>query len=297
MAAKDTHKAAGSAAQPNMMKEQDRTDMLLGAWSVSWIGMVGAVVASENWRQWDGMDYIYFGVTLAVPCIALPLGADLQLSSGDYLSWWSVRSNVWIATVVVLASHFGTQYFYALLGVRYTLPTAGWELNNVPLSMHLMAHPYFITYHTLAVKVIQWVDPEYPKAPQFPMRMRQLGLLWLMGYATAYVEAWSISSFPHYSYPDREAMMTVGSAFYSLLFVVTYPMYVELHRSHAAEEKCSIWQVFCHALAASMIVLVLYETWRLSIGRISPLVDDTLCPPYTHSILGHPDSVSVVSRP
>lgn len=155
----------------------------------------------------------------------------------------------------------------------------------------------FITYHTLAVKVIQWVDPEYPKAPQFPMRMRQLGLLWLMGYATAYVEAWSISSFPHYRYPDREAMMTVGSAFYSLLFVVTYPMYVELHRSHAAEEKCSIWQVFCHALAASMIVLVLYETWRLSIGRISRLVDDTVCPPYTHSILGQPDSVSVVSRP
>ena len=121
-----------------------------------------------------------------------------------------------------------------------------------------------------------------------------------MGYVTAVVEAVSISAFPHYRYPDREAMLTVGSAFYSLLFVVTYPMYVELHRAHAVmhgsaqgdpankqgDTTWTLWRVCCHALAASMLVLLNYELWRLTMGRISPLVDSTTCPPYTHPVLG-----------
>lgn len=145
----------------------------------------------------------------------------------------------------------------------------------------------FITYHTLAVRIVQWLDPLYPAPPSASARVYHLGVLWLFGYVTAYIEAWSIAAFPHYSYPDKEAMLSIGSAFYSLLFVVTYPMYVELHRAHAAGEKWTLWRICCHALGASMLVLVLYESWRLTIGRISPLVNDTACPPYAHHILGH----------
>jgi len=112
-----------------------------------------------------------------------------------------------------------------------------------------------------------------------------------MGYMTAYLEAWSITSFPHYSYPDADAMLGVGSGFYALHFLVSFPMYVELHRAHASGEMWDMWQVFCHALAASMLILTFYEVWRLTIGRISPLVDDTACPPFTHNVVGQSRSL------
>ena len=107
------------------------------------------VVVTETWRSWEGVSYLLFGVALAVPCLVLPLAADVWYSRDvpdAPWTWWSVRCNVWIAIVVFVASHFGTHYFYALLGVRYTLPTDGYEVNSVPVSMHLMAHPYFMTY-------------------------------------------------------------------------------------------------------------------------------------------------------
>jgi hypothetical protein len=196
-------------------------------------------------------------------------------------------------------------------------------LRKTPLSRQLSTQhasanfPQKKRYHTAAVRLVQWLDPLYPQSPSSAAWVVQLSALFAMGYITAVVEAVSISAFPHYRYPDRPAMLTVGSAFYSLLFVVTYPMYVELHRAHARHcaavvgegggrrasasmsdgNDCAwtLWRVLCHALAASMMVLLNYELWRLTVGRISPLVDPTTCPPYTHPLLGRIDAPEVSS--
>ena len=60
-----------------MGTQQHRTDTIYLAWSVAWIAIVGVVVVTEQWRAWNGLDYLWLGMGLALPCVILPCGADL----------------------------------------------------------------------------------------------------------------------------------------------------------------------------------------------------------------------------
>lgn len=46
-----------------------------------------------------------------------------------------------------------------------------------------------------------------------------------MAYATAFMETLTICHFPYYSFEDRDMAYTVGSAFYGIYFIVSFPMY------------------------------------------------------------------------
>ena len=87
-----------------------------------------------------------------------------------------------------------------------------------------MTHPYFASYHVLITPVIRGAWRATSAAP----RLIQLALLAVLisaaAYGTAFLEAYSIQSFPHYRYPDAVAMFKYGSAFYATMFIVTYPM-------------------------------------------------------------------------
>lgn len=45
-------------------------------------------------------------------------------------------------------------------------------------------------------------------------------LVGVMSYATAFTETLTISSFPYYSFEDRDMAYVVGSAFYGIYFIV-----------------------------------------------------------------------------
>eukprot|EP01036_Dinobryon_divergens_P046988 gene46988-62915_t len=44
-------------------------------------------------------------------------------------------------------------------------------------------------------------------------------------YFTAFMETLTISSFPYYSFEDRHMAYTVGSAFYGIYFLVSFPVF------------------------------------------------------------------------
>ena len=56
----------------------------------------------------------------------------------------------------------------------------------------------------------------------------EVGLVLAMSYATAFMETLTISNFPYYDFEDRAMAYTVGSAFYGLYFVVSFPVYYAL---------------------------------------------------------------------
>eukprot|EP00041_Stephanoeca_diplocostata_P020511 m.461058 g.461058 ORF g.461058 m.461058 type:complete len:118 (+) comp21599_c0_seq25:40-393(+) len=90
-----------------------------------------------------------------------------------------------------------------------------------------------------------------------------------IAYVTAVLEAVGMAAFPHYTYPDAQAMFVKGSAFYSLLFVITYPMFHEFQTNYVKSggaRMWTIWETCQHALAACMLALLLMEGWRLCIG-------------------------------
>lgn len=102
-------------------------------------------------------------------------------------------------------------------------------------------------------------------------RLSMLCLILILSWITAIGETVTISGFPHYRFKDREAMLKVGSLFYALVFLSTFPLYhrIDEPKSKAPSFKImSLWEVIMDSLGNCMIVFLLLDGWRLLIGQI-----------------------------
>lgn len=78
------------------------------------------------------------------------------------------------------------------------------------------------------------------------------------------------SQFPYYTFVDRGRMYTIGSLFYAIYFFVSFPMFFMMDED-ASRRKWTLGQATVDSLAASMLVTMVLDLWRLGIGSI---VDD-----------------------
>ena len=227
-----------------------------------------AVIVKTRWYEAFGPhDYVGVGVAFVLPLLLLPLLLMPNKEKALPLHRrYIVKANVYIAILSYIGNHFYTHYFYNVLGVRYTGPLAeGVHINRVPLSMFLLTHVYFLTYHILIGPFLRVVRG----ALDWSATVRCAGMaavVLLLAVLTAAAETWTISSFPYYTYPDLYSMMTTGSVFYGLFFVVTFPMFFRLD-----EDPSSPWplsRVVVEALAAMMLVLLCADWWRLLVGGV-----------------------------
>ena len=228
-----------------------------------WMLCMVAIVWTRWYETFGPHEYIGVGVALVTPILLIPL--LFKEKSVPFCSRYIVKANVYIAILSYIGNHFYTHYFYNVLGMRYIGPLAeGIQINRVPLSMFLMTHVYFISYHVLVNPLLRAVSGALPenRVGQFIVSAIVTVVLALL---TAAGETWTISSFPYYTYPDYYSMMTTGSVFYSLFFVVTFPMFFRID-----EESCwSLGRTVLEALAAMMMVLVCADWWRLLVGNNS----------------------------
>lgn len=93
-------------------------------------------------------------------------------------------------------------------------------------------------------------------------------VVFLLSYATAYMETLTISHYPYYTFVDRSRMYSVGSLFYAIYFFVSFPMFFRLDEN-AKGKKSSISEFAIDSLAASMLVTILLDLWRISLGAIN----------------------------
>jgi len=165
-------------------------------------------------------------------------------------------------------NYLWTHYFYVVLKARYTFPTT-WHLNQVPIYLYLISHAYFCSYHTFSTVVLRRFRTSgfcTKLAAHSKLLLLCLNVItvFVLGFVIAFMEAFSISSVPYYSYPDVFWMYTVGSMFYGIYFYVSFPMFYRLD-----EEKDDEWTVSrttFDSLACCMIVTLLLDFWRLCVG-------------------------------
>lgn len=232
-----------------------------------WIVCMVVIVKTRWYESFGPNDYIGVGIALVVPILFLPLLlASKKEKALPFRKRYIVKAHMYIAILSYIGNHFYTHYFYNVLGMRYTGPLAvGIQINSVPVSMFLMTHVYFLSYHVLispllraTINALEW------------NRMAQIigtaVVVVLIAVTTAAAETWTISSFPYYTYPDFHAMMTVGSVFYSLFFIVTFPMFFRLDED--PHTPWSLERVVVNALAAMMLVLLFADWWRLFVGGV-----------------------------
>jgi cycloeucalenol cycloisomerase len=135
-----------------------------------------------------------------------------------------------------------------------------WRLNGVPIAMFFATHFYFSSYHVLANLVLRKARTAH--APGWRRAALTVALIGAMSYTTAFMETLTISNFPYYDFENRDMAYTVGSAFYGLYFIVSFPVY------HALDEPdlrgpASLADVAFSSLGSAMAVLLLLDVSRL----------------------------------
>ena len=108
-----------------------------------------------------------------------------------------------------------------LLRAKYAMPS--WRLNDVPIAMYFATHFYFCSYHVFANLALRKLRTRY--APCAARAALFVALVLAMAYAVAFMETLTISHFPYYDFEDRDMAYTVGSAFYGIYFIVSFPVH------------------------------------------------------------------------
>ena len=66
---------------------------------------------------------------------------------------------------------------------------------------------------------------------------------------------------------DRSKMYTVGSLFYAIYFFVSFPMFYRIDEV-PGKRRWTAGETALDALAASMLVTIVLDLWRISFGNI-----------------------------
>lgn len=225
-----------------------------------------AVIVLTGWYEhFSPNDYLLVGLGIALPCFVGPVVlATGEEANTPLLERYIIKANIFIFIVGYIGNHFYTHYFYEVLGMRYTGPLGpgkGWEINRVPVSMFLCTHPYFMTYHVLATPLLRAAKSYLQNYSLW--RVPFVIFVAKLAFVTAFTETWTISGFPYYTYPDLYSMLTKGSIFYGVFFLVTYPTFYRLDED--PKSPWSLGRVITEALAVMMVVLLTADFFKLLI--------------------------------
>ncbi|GKY92557.1 hypothetical protein MPSEU_000225900 [Mayamaea pseudoterrestris] len=198
-----------------------------------WILAFGVIVGFKLYEHYSAVSYLVVCVGLALPLLLQPI---MYPSAGVFNSpdalrplhqRYSFKANAWMAVYSFIGNYYYTHYFYSVLKAKYTMPAH--RLNNVPLALYFATHFYFSTYHLLSNMMLRWVETSF--ACTLRRKLLFGAVIVAFAYMTAFTETLTISAYPDYSFENREQAYTLGSAFYGIYFLVSFPAFYYFDRN------------------------------------------------------------------
>ena len=140
------------------------------------------------------------------------------------------------------------------------------RLNNVPIALYFATHFYFSTYHGFSNSLLRKVVTTYK--PGMMRTILFVGVVVVFSYFTAFMETLTISSYPYYSFEDRDMAYKVGSAFYGIYFLVSFPAFFafDANVENPSASKVSVWDTAVSSCGYGMMILVFLDFVRLYLG-------------------------------
>jgi cycloeucalenol cycloisomerase len=256
-----------------------------------WIIAFAVIVAFQLYESFSTYSYLLVCGGLALPFLLQPVlfpsGAfDSPDQHRPLHQRYSFKANVWIAIYSFIGNYYYTHYFYSVLKAKYTMPAH--RLNNVPIALYFATHFYFSTYHLFSNILLRLVETSF--APSLRRSILFVAVIFVFSYLTAFLETLTISSYPYYSFEDRNAAYVVGSAFYGIYFLVSFPAFYYFDRDvdttdgrgedqedNGASEAdvitktrrrngVSLWETIVSSCGHGMIILTMLDLVRLSLG-------------------------------
>lgn len=225
-------------------------------YSACWIASVGVVIALSLYESFGKWGYLLYCGACAAPALAWPLMFPCAADRGRPLGErYIVKANLWIAVFGFIGNYWYTHYFYNVLKADYTFPAH--RLNDVPISMYLMTHAYFMFYHVLSNAALRRIRTGFvDNRARFVFECVAIGA---MSYTTAFMESLTICGFPYYDFENRHMAYTLGSAFYGIYFLVSFPMFLRVNET----KPMPMSQVFWESMGSGMAVLCLLDFVRV----------------------------------
>ena len=143
------------------------------------------------------------------------------------------------------------------------------RLNNVPIAMFFATHFYFSSYHVFSNVCLRKIKTTFEAG--IKRRILYLFTIFVLSYFTAFMETLTISSFPYYSFEDRNMAYSIGSAFYGIYFIVSFPAFLEFDedidsKDEKMKRKVSCWDTFVQSCGFGMMIMCLLDFVRLFTG-------------------------------
>lgn len=269
--------ASDSRLLPNPTSEPSKRAYEIYAlmYTPVWILAFGCIVAFGLYEDFDEWSYMKVCVGLAMPFLVQPIvfpsaGSDSPDAQRPLLERYSFKANLWLAIYSFIGNYWYTHYFYSVLKAKYTMPAH--RLNNVPLALYFATHFYFSTYHVFSNMMLRKVVTTYQ--PGMARTVLYVAVVLAFAYFTAFMETLSISAYPDYSFEDRNMAYTVGSAFYGIYFIVSFPAfamldpYIDLEdntkeNNTIALRNITVWDIVVSSCGYGMIILILLDVVRL----------------------------------
>lgn len=236
-----------------------------------WIGIFGYIVIFQLYEQWGAFEYNLYLFILALPCLLQPIFAPSAFCNSPdakrpLKDRYAFKANVWLAVYSFIGNYWYTHYFYSVLKASYSMPST--RVNNVPIAMFFATHFYFSSYHVFSNVCLRKIKTSF--APDLKRRILYISTIFVLSYFTAFMETLTISSFPYYSFEDRNMAYKLGSAFYGIYFLVSFPAFLEFDReidSHGkGARKVTVWDTVVESCGYGMIILCLLDFVRLFTG-------------------------------
>ncbi|OVA17535.1 Cycloeucalenol cycloisomerase [Macleaya cordata] len=268
-------KAHSAAAPPSLWFATNPSkrwgEMFFLLYTPFWLTLcLGIVVPYKLYERFTELEYLLLGLISAVPSFLIPLLFVGKVDSG--VCWkdrYWVKASVWNIIFSYVGNYFWTHYFFTVLGASYTFPS--WKMNNVPHTTFLLTHVCFLFYHVTSNMTLRRLRHSISDLPKSIQWASEAAWILALSYFIAYLETLAIANFPYYEFVDRASMYKVGSLFYAIYFIVSFPMFLRI------DEKLSdLWdlpRVAIDALGAAMLVTIILDLWRIFLGPIIPVPD------------------------
>ena len=249
---------------PKLEPSKRAYELFVAVYTPIWIGIFGVVVVLQLYEDFTAMSYLLLCGGLALPLMLQPLflpsaGFQSPDAKRPWYERYSFKANLWLAVYSFIGNYWYTHYFYSVLKAAYTMPAH--RLNNVPIAMFLATHFYFSTYHFFSNALLRKVVTTYQAG--FARNVLFVSVVLVFAYFTAFMETLTISSYPYWKFEDRHMAYTVGSAFYGIYFIVSFPGFFAFEREIDQGKKVTLWETFVSSCGHGMIILALLDFVRL----------------------------------
>jgi cycloeucalenol cycloisomerase len=227
-------------------------------------------------------------------CVMVPWFLRRDSGVPWHESYW-FKFNLYLFWLIFFVTYFHTEYFFEVLGLRYRFPevtlyldsallgpnesTALETFQKIPPSMYFNSIVFFIVYHVSAVIVMRRIrtmtsdwSSGTSKFIAWCAIVALISAFWGWGETYMYFVMISHPEDPasvNVWYENLHNMLWIGSWYYALYFVVSFPNIYRLDED-ASGERWSISRTLIEATFASMIMLLLIDlaTWGLMLAEI-----------------------------